>query len=211
MTDDMSAVIAPKSDQISADDFIAGPRSFTIDAVRIMPGAEQPVEIKLVGEDRVWRPCKSMNRVLVNAWGPDAKAYFGRSVTLYRDPKVKFGGAEVGGIRISHMSHIERDLVMQLTATRAKRSSYVVKPLAVAPAEPAEDRATKWADSYVAAVADIQTTQELAAFANSKAVKLAELQSARPELHIGCIGALEARRAELNNPHIEADPEEWGQ
>ena len=207
MTDDMSAVIAPKSDQISADDFIAGPRSFTIDAVRIMPGAEQPVEIKLVGEDRVWRPCKSMNRVLVNAWGPDAKAYFGRSVTLYRDPKVKFGGAEVGGIRISHMSHIERDLVMQLTATRAKRSSYVVKPLAVAPAE---DRATKWADSYVAAVADIQTAEELAAFANSKAIKLAELQSARPELHMGCIGALEARRAELNTPHT-APEEDWGE
>lgn len=133
---DMSAVIVPKSDQINAEDFIAGPRTFTIEGVAISPGTEQPVNIKLVGEPRLFRPCKSMSRVLVSAWGPDASVYRGRSLTLYRDPKVKWGGMEVGGIRISHLSNIERDMLLQLTATKGKRAPHVVKPLADAPASP---------------------------------------------------------------------------
>lgn len=123
---DMSSVIVPKSDQINAEDFIAGPRTFAIEGVAISPGTEQPVNVKLAGEQRLFRPCKSMSRVLVAAWGPDANAYVGRSVTLYRDPKVKWGGLEVGGIRISHMSHIERDMVMSLTATKGKRAPHKV-------------------------------------------------------------------------------------
>ncbi|API58068.1 hypothetical protein BSL82_01130 [Tardibacter chloracetimidivorans] len=128
---DMSAVIVPKSDQINADDLISGPRTIRITEVDIRPGTEQPVSIYFENDEgKPWRPCKSMSRVLVSAWGPDAKAYVGRSVTLYRDPKVKWGGMEVGGIRVSHLSHIERDMVMALTATKGKRAPYTVKPLA---------------------------------------------------------------------------------
>lgn len=134
MSADMSQVIIPKSDQINADDFIVGPRSYVIESVAIRPGTEQPVSIRLAGERKVWRPCKSMCRVMVAAWGPDANAYAGRSVTLYRDPKVKWGGLDIGGIRISHMSHIERDMLLQLTETKGKRSPHVIKPLAVRPA-----------------------------------------------------------------------------
>ncbi len=126
---DMRPVIQPKSDQYNAEDFIAGPRTFQIESVDIRGGAEQPVSIRLAGEDRVWRPCKSMSRVLVAAWGPDASQYRGRSVTLYRDAKVKWAGLEVGGIRVSHLSHIERDMVMALTATKGKRAPHTVKPL----------------------------------------------------------------------------------
>lgn len=126
---DMSAVIVPKSDQISADDFIAGPKTFTIEGVAINPGTEQPVSIKLVGEPRVWKPCKSMSRVLVQVWGADANEYTGRALTLYRDPKVKWGGMEVGGIRVSNMSHMTGRLLLQLTATKGKRAPHVVEPL----------------------------------------------------------------------------------
>src|SRR3546814_12888811 len=77
-----------------------------------------------------------MSRVLVSAWGPDANAYSGRSLTLYRDPKVKWGGMEIGGIRVSHMSHIERDMVMALTATKGKRAPYTVKVLAAQKEQP---------------------------------------------------------------------------
>lgn len=129
---DMSSVIVPKSDQINADDLIAGSRTIRIADVKIAPGTEQPVSIVIEGEAKVFRPCKSMSRVLVAAWGADAKAYIGRSVTLYRDPTVKWGGMEVGGIRISHLTHIERDMVMALTATKGKRAPYTVKPLLAA-------------------------------------------------------------------------------
>lgn len=128
MTQDMSGVIVPKSDQINADDFVTGPRSFKIQGVSITPGSEQPVTIALEGS-KPWRPCKSMSRLLVAAWGADAKEYVGRSVTLYRDPKVKWGGLEVGGIRVSHLSHIDREMVVALTMTKGKRAPYTVKPL----------------------------------------------------------------------------------
>lgn len=128
MTNDMSGVIEPKSDQINADDFMSGPRTYRIKGVSITPGSEQPVTIALE-DSKPWRPCKSMSRLLVAAWGADAKEYQGRSVTLYRDPKVKWGGLEVGGIRVSHLSHIERDMVIALTMTKGKRSPYTVKPL----------------------------------------------------------------------------------
>lgn len=127
---DMSAVIAPKSDQINAEDFITGPRTYTIENVQIKPGQDQPVNIRLHGEKRVWRPCKSMCRVLVAAWGADASKYAGRSVTLYGDPSVTWGGMAVGGIRISHMTHIDREVALALTATRGKKQIFKVKPLA---------------------------------------------------------------------------------
>ncbi len=126
---DMTAIITPKSDQINADDLIAGPITITIRDVKIAAGTEQPVSIIFDGSDKVFRPCKSMSRVLVAAWGPDARQYVGRSVTLYRDAKVKWGGMEVGGIRISHLTDIEREMVMALTATKGKRTPYTVKPL----------------------------------------------------------------------------------
>src|SRR3546814_5647448 len=46
---------------------IAGPRTYTIETVDIRPGTEQPVSVFLRGEERAWKPCKSMSRVLVSA------------------------------------------------------------------------------------------------------------------------------------------------
>lgn len=132
---DMSQVIVPKSDQINADDLISGPMNITIREVRIKRGDEQPVDIYFDGSDKAYRPCKSMSRVLVHIWGPDAGKYNGRSLTLYRDPKVRFGKDAVGGIRISHMTDIPADkldngrVIMSLTATRAQRKPHVVMPL----------------------------------------------------------------------------------
>jgi hypothetical protein len=73
-----------------------------------------------------------MRRVLIFAWGSDGSQYAGRSMTLYREPTVKFGGIEVGGIRISHLSHIDAPLTIALTTTRASRKPYTVQPLKVA-------------------------------------------------------------------------------
>ena len=128
---DMTQVITPKSDQINADDLIGGPRTITIREVQIKGGQEQPVSIYFEGSDKAFRPCKSMCRVLVAVWGPDANQYLGRSLTLYRDASVKWGGMEVGGIRISHMTDMPGGaLTMALTATKGSRKPFVVKPLA---------------------------------------------------------------------------------
>lgn len=151
---DMSPVIIPKADQINADDLIAGPITIRIDAVEIRPGTEQPVTIRFAGDDgRPWKPCKSMSRVLVAAWGPDASIYAGRSVKLYRDPTVKWGGMEVGGIRIAEMSDIDKPMVLALTATKGSRKPYTVKPLPrerSAPEAPKRPTVTQWLDALQA-------------------------------------------------------------
>lgn len=126
---DMNPVIVPKSDQINADDLLSGPMTITINNVKIAGGKEQPVSMFFNGSDKAYRPCKSMCRVIVSAWGADASKYVGRSMTLYCDPKVKWGGMEVGGIRISHMSHIDSAMTMALTVTRANKKPFTVRPL----------------------------------------------------------------------------------
>jgi len=131
MNGDMNDVIQPKSDQINADTLIGGPMTVKITGVKIDHSSEQKVSISLEGTPLVFRPCKSMSKVLVAAYGADANLYVGKSMTLYRDPKVKWGGLEVGGIRISHLSHIDKDMVMMLTQTRAQRAPHKVKPLRV--------------------------------------------------------------------------------
>jgi hypothetical protein len=132
MSVNMAEFTAPKTDQLNADSLIGGPVTVTITGVRANEGApEQPVSISYDGDDgKPYKPCKSMRRVMVQVWGADAKQYVGRSMTLYCDPEVQFGGMKVGGIRISHMSHIDKPVTMALTATKAKRKPYTVQPLA---------------------------------------------------------------------------------
>jgi hypothetical protein len=129
---DLSMTIDPKSDQLNSDDLIAGPKTITVTRVTGNQDKDQPVSIFFDGDNgKPFKPCKSMRRVLVQCWGKDGNAYAGRSMTLYRDPKVKFGGIEVGGIRISHLSHIDADIQLMLTATRGKKDAYQVKKLTV--------------------------------------------------------------------------------
>lgn len=127
---DMRAVIVPKSDQTNADDLLTGPLTITVTRVEIRPGTEQPVSISFDGDNgKPYRPCKSMARVLVSCWGADANKYVGRSMTLYRDPNVRWGGLEVGGIRISHMSDLEAPKTLALTVTKGNKKPFVVRPL----------------------------------------------------------------------------------
>lgn len=126
---DLTDTIVPKSDQLNAEDMLTGPRTFTIKEVT-GGSSEQPVNVHLVElPGRPYRPSKSMRRVFVSAWGKDTSPYAGRRLTLYRDPKVRFGSDEVGGIKISHLSHIEKRMSLALTVTRGKRSPHVVDPL----------------------------------------------------------------------------------
>lgn len=140
---DISKTIAPKSDQLNADDLISGPITIKVTGVSLK-GGDQPIAINYEGDGgKPWMPCKSMRRVLVHVWGSDGASYAGRSVTIFRDEKVVFGGAPVGGVRISHMSHIDKPVTLALTVTRANRKPFTVQPLAVsrtaAAPSPAED------------------------------------------------------------------------
>lgn len=142
---DMTAVIQPKSDQMNSDDLMAGPRTIKITKVTLTPGSEQPCAVSFEGDQgKPWKPCKSMARVLVLVWGPDSKNYVGKSLTLYRDPDVKWGGMAVGGIRISHMSHMKSNAPLMLTVTRGKKAPYTVKPLVTESARQTEKPPFDW-------------------------------------------------------------------
>jgi hypothetical protein len=126
---DITNTTEPKSDQQNYDDYIAGPKTVTITEVK-KGSAEQPVELHLAEfPGRPYKPGKSMRRVLVTCWGPEASEYVGRRLTLYGDPTIKFGGQDVGGIRIAALSHITEQKSISLTVTRGKRTPFVVQPL----------------------------------------------------------------------------------
>jgi hypothetical protein len=130
---DVAKTCEPKSDQLNADDLISGPKTLEITGIKESKG-EQPISIEYSGGDgRPWKPCKSMRRVLLKVWGRNGLGYIGKSVTVFCDPKVKWGGAEVGGIRISHMSGLKEEFKMMLTETKNNRSMYTVKPLVTEP------------------------------------------------------------------------------
>jgi len=126
---DLSETIIPKSDQLNADDLIAGPLDITITSVE-RGSREQPVIVHYDGEaGRPYKPSKSMRRVLVALYEKDSKAYIGKTLRLYRDESICFGGSPVGGIRISHASHIDTAIALLLTTARSKRTQYTVHPL----------------------------------------------------------------------------------
>lgn len=137
---DLSHTIEANSEQINADD-LSTPRTVTITDVE-KGTADQPVFVH-VSEftGRTYRPGKSMRRVLVAAWGADASLYKGRRLTIFNDPSVKWAGQAVGGVRISHMSHIDKPLTIALTLTRGKRAPFTVQPLP--DATPARDWLTE--------------------------------------------------------------------
>lgn len=130
---DLTESTAPRSDQQNYDAYLAGPRTVTIEKVTA-GNDEQPVDIHLAEfPGRPYKPSKSMRRVLVAAWGPQSANYAGRRMTLYGDPDVKFGGIVVGGIKISHLSHIDKTLKLALTVSKGKRAAHIVEPLVEAP------------------------------------------------------------------------------
>ena len=131
---DLTQTIAPRSDQLNSDDLITGAVTVTIQEVRA-GNPEQPVEVHLNEfPGRPYKPSKSMRRVMVQAWGPDASAYTGRRLTLFRNPDITFGRDKVGGIEISHMSDLPKRLTVSLMVTRGKRKPFTVEPLKEAPA-----------------------------------------------------------------------------
>lgn len=150
---DLSSTILAKSNQLTADD-LAPDKTITIKITKVTGvEGEQPIRINYEGDNgKPYYPGKSMRRVLAHIWGTKGDAYVGRSLTLYRDPTVKFGGLEVGGIRISHASHIDKPVTMALTASKANKRPFTVKPLATtAAAPPALDPAIKAAGEEAAA------------------------------------------------------------
>lgn len=120
--------IAPKSDQLNAEDLLTGPITVTVKSVR-QGSAEQPAIIEIDGGRQPYKPCKTMRRVLIACWTSDVDSWTGRRMTLFCDPTVKWAGEEIGGIRISHLSHIDGEKILKLSESKGKRKGVRILPL----------------------------------------------------------------------------------
>ena len=126
---DLSMTIKPKSDQLNADDLIAGPITVTVQSVAVYDSPDQPVSVFIGDGYQPYKPCKSMRRLLIAVWGKHDTDWIGKRMTLFCDPSVSWAGQAVGGIRISHLSGLTQPFSIALTATKGKRKPYTVQPL----------------------------------------------------------------------------------
>lgn len=141
---DLTKAIIAKSDQLNAADLIGGPQTFTIAEVR-EGNADQPVSIFLKEwpGNRPFKPSKTVLRILSYAWGTETDDWpEGARMTLYRAAEVKWAGEEVGGIRVSHLSHIKGRLKIALKESQKKTVLWTVDPLPDAPTKPQPDPET---------------------------------------------------------------------
>lgn len=181
---DITKTVEPKSDQLNYDDVQSHPLTITVTGVKAGP-PDQPVELHNAEfEGRPYKPGKSMRRVLIAAWGAEASAYVGKRITLYGDPSIKFGKDAVGGIRISHLSGLDKPLTVALTVTRGKRAPFTVQPLIEAPDESA----------VVDALAEITGAESIPAL--KTAWDLAGVKGVQK--HPDVIAATNKRKAELS-------------
>jgi hypothetical protein len=124
---DLRSTIIPRSDQFNSEQLLGGPMIITVTDVRAGGGEEQPVSIFYDADPgRPYKPCKTMRKVLILAWGPDGTQWIGKSMELYCEPSVKFGGEVVGGIRISRLSDIPKDIKVSLTATKGRKAMHEI-------------------------------------------------------------------------------------
>lgn len=164
----MKITSEPRSDQWNADDFIQGPRIFTIAGVRDGK-AEARYDFDLVeGGGRCWRPPPTVVRFLTFAWGTDESAeWVGRRVELYRDENVQFGRDKPGGVRVSAISHIDKPQSVLISTTRGKRGLFTVKPLPDAPTPPRDESGRNWLEELKLAADDLTAILALGTAANT--------------------------------------------
>lgn len=205
---DIRKSIEAKSDRLNADDLLGG--SITIQIEDVCAGsADNPVAVFYVGcKGKPWYPCKTMRRAMVAAWSDDGKSWVGKSCTLYRDADVIYGGVKVGGIRVSHFSDIDADMVLSLSEKRGKKAQYRFKRLNpaqsqaenAAPSQDAQSSPNTEADKAIAAMDAAETIDRLAAITGSKkyAALIAELQTSAPETHTRLMDCARKNAERLN-------------
>lgn len=162
---DITDALAPNSDQLDAIELVE-PRTFTIAAGSrlAMRDGKTVAEVALEDFPRVWRPSKGMLDVLARCWGSDAKQWVGRRLTLYNDPDVMFGKDRVGGVRVSHLSHIDGVQTVNIRASGRGRAPkpWKVEPLSdVTPVAPVTAPPTDAIPKAIAAINAATTLTKL--------------------------------------------------
>jgi len=163
-TNNLRDTITPNSNQLNADDLINTTKIIRITGVKRGTSKDQPISIEYDNmQGRPFKPCKSMRRVLIAAYGEDGRQWVGKSIKLYADPDVKFGGVKVGGIRISHLSDIDKTMSIMLSVSKGRREPVTVSKLPTYPQADFDQKAAAWISAIKAGKIDIETVIEKAA------------------------------------------------
>jgi hypothetical protein len=159
---DFGETLTAKSDQLNADDLVGGPITVQITDAKRGDSPEQPLVLRLSGDHRPWKPCKTARRILAACVGStNTGALIGRWVRLYRDPDVTWAGKAVGGIRVDGMSGIDRPVTIALALNKKAKAEHRIVPIRppaddkpAPPADPLADLAALL-DSHGLTVADL--------------------------------------------------------
>ena len=124
-----------KSDRLNYEDFIMGPKEFTISrlAKKVDQGTPRLLIFFEGFESTPYWPSKGMIKCLSNpeGWGESPfSEWIGRRITLFGEPTVVYAGKEMGGIQISHISHIKSAFTTKITLRRGLRIDFTIEPLA---------------------------------------------------------------------------------
>jgi len=129
----LQQALAPKSDQLNADDLIAANKIIVISGVNINLGSEQKIIINYQGDNgKPWKPSKGMGRVLTELLGGDPDKWVGETVELFRNKEIRFGKEKCGGIQIAGMSAVRNVTTLLITTAKGKKSSITIQPIAAA-------------------------------------------------------------------------------
>jgi len=162
---DLSDTIEAKSDQLNADDLAGSTK--TIKVTGVVRYSDKGIPAFHIdyegGAGRPFKPCKSVRRVIMFAWGKDGSQWIGRSMTLYCDPTVIYAGKEVGGIRVSHMSDIEKRISIKLTEKRGSKKEVFIDILEPTekPVWPDDAFAKRLADAKTVILDGKQTNEQI--------------------------------------------------
>lgn len=130
---DIRAATKPKSDQLNYETFLTGPQTFTVS--KVTPGdRDHPVFIHMNECPATpYKPSKGMLKCIAqpDGWGDKSSQWVGKSITLYGDPTVIYGGVEVGGIKVAALSDINSDYETLISARRGVRKPHLIKKIVI--------------------------------------------------------------------------------
>lgn len=127
---DISKTVAPKVDQLTADDLLDGTLIGKVTRVFSTGNKDQPIGIDVDSWPLPWKPCKGMRVVLCGVWGDNTSdEYVGRSLRLFRNPDVKYSGIAVGGIEVAAVTNITKPMTIAIRVSRGVKRNVVIQPL----------------------------------------------------------------------------------
>jgi hypothetical protein len=149
-----------------------------------------------------------MRKLMAHCWGLNEADYIGRSMELFRDESVKWGGEEVGGIRIRAMSHIPDRKRISLQISKNKKMPIVVEPLRIEPKrDESQEKARAYADKLMASFASAESQQGLESLWNDALKPLDRLKQAYKVIYSDVEKAYLKRKGEIE-PAFFPDPED---